>query len=90
MVDFVIQEKSDMHHLPERLGPILKEVLSKHHPEWLYIIRDEVPLAFTSEQRFALQQACGDELSATGLMEDDEPNERGYRLEELIDWLGKS
>lgn len=77
-----------MRYLPERLGTILNEVVSKYHPEWLNILQAGTHPVFTSEQRFALQQACGDELCATGLTGRDEPNERGYLLEELIDWLG--
>lgn len=42
----------------------------------------------TEYQRDELRQAVTDEFSETGLRKDDEPNERGLLLEELIDRLG--
>lgn len=77
-----------MRDVPQRLGGILNEIVSKYHSEWFGIFQAGTPPRLTLEQRFALQQACGDELCTTGLGEDDEPNDRGYLLEELIDWLG--
>jgi hypothetical protein len=45
--------------------------------------------ASTRDERLVLQQAIADELVATGLRDDGEPNERGLRLESLIDSLGR-
>ena len=45
-------------------------------------------IQLTAEQREDLRQAVTDELIETGLRDDDEPNERGLLLEELIDRLG--
>jgi hypothetical protein len=42
----------------------------------------------TNDQREELRQILTDELMETGLGDDDEPNERGLLLEELIDKLG--
>ena len=42
------------------------------------------------EERLALQQAVADELVSTGLGKNDEPNERGVRLEALIDAIGRA
>lgn len=42
----------------------------------------------TEYQREELRQAVTDELTETGLRDDDEPNARGLLLEELIDRLG--
>jgi hypothetical protein len=39
----------------------------------------------TDEQRDELREMLTDEFIETGLREDDEPNERGLLLEELID-----
>jgi len=77
-----------MRHIPQRLAAILKDVVAKRHPEWLRILQADNPPAFDSQQRFALQQACGDEICEAGLTKDDEPNEYGLLLEELIDLLG--
>jgi hypothetical protein len=43
-----------------------------------------------SDEKLALQQAIADELIASGLGDDDEPNENGLRLEALIDAIGRS
>jgi len=77
-----------MRNLPERLTLILNDVVSKHCPHLLAVLQDDMPPSVDAEQRSMLRQACGDELCATGLTDADEPNERGFLLEELIDWLG--
>jgi hypothetical protein len=72
----------------EKLAAMLKEVVSKYHPEWLHKLGASTPPAFSSDERDELRSSCGGELCETGLTDGDEPNERGYILEELIDWLG--
>jgi len=42
------------------------------------------------QERLVLQQAIADELVSTGLGKNDEPNERGVRLEALIDAIGRA
>jgi hypothetical protein len=76
-----------MRPIPARFGAILNEVISKYHPEWLAVLKSSCP-AFNGGQRDELRSACASELCETGLTDEDEPNERGYLLEELIDWLG--
>jgi hypothetical protein len=78
-----------MRRLPARLVAILNELVSKYHPEWLDLLQSSSPPELSWEQRDQLRSSCASELCETGLMDNDEPNERGYLLEELIDWLGQ-
>jgi len=50
---------------------------------------DELPPALDPEERLAVRQALTDELCATGLGDDDSPNQRGMNLESLIDYLAR-
>jgi|GEM_PF-1039660 len=69
------------------LYALLREVVERHCPQYLSKLGSGDRLM--KHEKFALQQATTDELLATGLREDDEPNERGLLLESLIDFLGK-
>jgi hypothetical protein len=71
----------------EETNDLLRHVVEKHCPEHLNNLRRLGEL--THGEKLALQQAVADEFLATGLGEDDEPNERGLRLEALIDFLGR-
>ncbi len=71
----------------EEANALLRQVVEKHCPQHLNNLAKLSEL--TQGERLALQQAVADELLATGLGEDDEPNERGLRLESLIDFLGR-
>jgi hypothetical protein len=64
--------------------------MSKRQPRLLPFLSINGNLSLEAQQRFDLQQSLGDELCDTGLRADDEPNERGYALEELIDLVGKA
>lgn len=79
-----------MIRIPERLQSILREVIAKRQPQLLSFLSAGGDLSLTAKQRFDMQQALGDELCDTGLRPDDEPNERGYAIEELIDLVGKA
>jgi hypothetical protein len=79
-----------MVRVPQRLQNILREVMDKRQPGLLTHLTPAGELSLDAQQRFDLQQALGDELSDTGLGPDDEPNERGYAIEELIDLVGKA
>jgi hypothetical protein len=78
-----------MHRVSKKLVGILKEVVSKYHPEWLHRLATTTTPALSWDERDELRSSCASELCDTGLGNDDEPNERGYLLEELIDWLGR-
>jgi hypothetical protein len=71
----------------EELRGLLREVVERHCPE--YLSKLDSGDRFTAHEKLALQQATASELLVTGLRNDDEPNERGLRLESLIDFLGR-
>lgn len=68
------------------LAAILRGVVEARRPDLIHLLDSSATLA--AKERQALRQALADELAATGLRDDDEPNERGHLLEELIDKLG--
>lgn len=73
--------------LPPKLADILREIISERRPDLIQAINASGPLS--DEERDSLRQALTDELVASGLREDDEPNERGLQIEELIDRVGR-
>ena len=79
-----------MIRIPERLQDTLREVTKKRNPQLLAFLSAKGELSLDAKQRFQIQQSLGDELCETGLNRDDEPNDRGYLLEELIDLVGKA
>jgi hypothetical protein len=66
----------------------LREVVQDHRPDLLTILDSREDVALTEQQRDDLRQAVTDEFCQTGLKENDEPNQRGLLLEEIIDRLG--
>jgi hypothetical protein len=73
--------------LSGKLSALLSEVLWKRDPSMIGIVAFQ-SAELTNDQREELRQILTDELMETGLGDDDEPNERGLLLEELIDKLG--
>lgn len=67
---------------------IIRELLLQHKPSLLPILNSIGKEALTVEQRESLREVILDEFLQTGTEEDDEPNERGLMLEQLIDKLG--
>jgi hypothetical protein len=67
---------------------LLREVVRRHGPESLALVETIRSRLLTSEERETLRLLVSEEFVRTGLDEDDEPNERGLLLEDLIDWLG--
>jgi hypothetical protein len=74
--------------LSAKLSALLSEVLWKRDPSMIGIVASFQSAELTNDQREELRQILTDELMETGLGDDDEPNERGLLLEELIDKLG--
>lgn len=74
---------------PNRIANLLREVITKYRPDLIGVFYSPQTGDLTAQQRMDLREAVGNELCETGLRENDEPNERGLLLEELIDWLGK-
>jgi hypothetical protein len=79
-----------MIRIPQRLQSILREVMTERRPQLLSHFAAGGELSLDAQQRFDVQQSLGDELCETGLKPDDEPNDRGYALEELIDLVGRA
>lgn len=75
-------------HLPPKMSALLSEVLWKREPSLVGVVASLQDIQLTADQREELRQVVTDELMETGLRHDDEPNERGLLLEELIDRLG--
>jgi hypothetical protein len=75
-------------HLPPKLSALLSEVLWKRDPSLVGVVASLQDIQLTADQREELRQMVTDELMETGLRDDDEPNERGLLLEDLIDRLG--
>jgi hypothetical protein len=68
---------------------LMREVLKHHAP-----MDDDLKIAITknaltADQRTLLCHLITLELVGTGLREDDEPNERGLRLEALLDEVNR-
>ena len=80
----------NMVQIPQRLQNLLREVLAKHQPEMLPRLSPAGELSIAPEQREPLRDSMASELCETGLRPDDEPNERGYAIEELIDLVGRA
>lgn len=80
-----MSSKTSLHPEEARL---LREVLWKRQPSLLHRLDSLGVIPLTTEQREELRQVLADELCETGLQPDDEPNERGLRLDDLIGQLG--
>lgn len=63
---------------------LLREVLWKRQPVLLRVVNllGESPL--TDEQRDEIRNVLADELCETGLLPNDEPNQRGIALDNII------
>jgi hypothetical protein len=68
---------------------LLREVVQGRRPDLLAILNSPAQGGLTELQRNELRHAVTEEFCRTGLREDDEPNPRGLRLEELTDRLGE-
>lgn len=75
-------------HLPMAMASLLREVLLKRQPELISRISSTDMLVVTKEELDTIRELVGDELCQTGIDLNSEPNERGCRLEELIDAIG--
>jgi hypothetical protein len=70
--------------LNSEMERLLIEVIEKRRPELLKRIPPYRAIDFTEEERDLVIESLADELTATGLKENDEPNDRGRRLDDLI------
>lgn len=74
--------------LSANLKKLLGEVILKHKPVLLHLLESIGHKPLTIEQREELREIIATELCESGLDANDQPNERGLLLEELIDCLG--
>jgi len=77
-------------HVPLRLIPVLREVIAARCPELSNTLSCDGSLSFGYDESFNLRQALTDELCDTGLDDHHEPNERGHKIERLIDIVGQT
>jgi hypothetical protein len=71
-----------------QLHELLVELVGKHRPELLPLVKLIGLKPLSMEQREDLRSVVATELTESGLDINDEPTKRGLLLEELIDWLG--
>lgn len=76
--------------MPQHLRGLLNEILEKHKlgPQLEEALAGR--RGFDEGARELLVDALVYEFSETGLCTDDEPNERGLQIEELIDFINAS
>jgi hypothetical protein len=74
--------------LSPKMIELLTEVIRKRCPHLIGLLASSQVTELTDFQRDELREAVTDEFCETGLREDDEPNERGLLLEDLVDRLG--
>lgn len=70
--------------LKPEMEELLTEVLEKSRPDLLKLMPPYREIDLNEEQRDEIIDAVADEFTETGLKPDDEPNERGLRLDDLI------
>jgi hypothetical protein len=76
--------------LKPEMEELLTEVLEKRRPDLLKLIPPYREIDLSEEQRDEIIDAVTDEFIETGLRPDDEPNERGIRLDDLIGALASA
>ena len=75
-----------MKNTPE-MDFLLQEIIRKKNPMYLEII--ETPEALTSEQINIICSELAEELCESGLEKNDEPNERGKIIYDLISYINQ-
>jgi hypothetical protein len=71
--------------VPEGYFGLLREVIEKRAPELLPALREGSEVVIREDQKRVVQELIGDEFAETGLRDNQEPNDRGLVLENLID-----
>ncbi len=74
--------------LSQEMKKLLEEIVRSRRPDLLGLLDLPQDTKLTEEQREDLRLAVADELLETGLQENDEPNQRGLLLDDLIARLG--
>ncbi|HLA18921.1 MAG TPA: hypothetical protein VJ253_06315 [Dehalococcoidia bacterium] len=68
---------------------LLRDVIERRNPELSGLLDRLGVVRLTTEEREALRYALADELCESGLGPDDEHNEFGLELDDLIGALGR-
>ncbi len=68
---------------------LLTEVIKKHRPDMLNLVTSSQDIELTDTELDEIFDIVGNEFCETGLKINDEPNERGLLLEDLIGRLRK-
>jgi hypothetical protein len=76
------------HQLKAEQADLLREAVMRNAPTLEPLLPIVGKRLLTENEREHLRAALADELAATGLTDEDEPNQRGLQIEELIDRLG--
>jgi len=66
---------------------VLRDVIERRHPDLLRLLIDRARV-LTTDERFSIQSALCDELTANGLEKSGEPTGYGLIIEDLIDLVG--
>lgn len=74
--------------LTENLRPLLEEVVRRRNPQLVATVLSGDMEQLTIGDWANIRLSLGAELCETGLDEHDEPNARGYQIEDLIGWIG--
>lgn len=77
-----------LHPLSEELRPLLEEVVRRRNPQLAAQVLSGNLGQLTIRDWANIRLSLGAELCDTGLDGHDEPNARGYQIEDLIDWIG--
>lgn len=75
--------------LNQKLKKLLIEVVGKHRPDMNRLVTSEI-IEVSGSELDELFDIVGNEFMETGLKKNDEPNERGLFLEDLIGRLSKN
>ncbi|AZB42171.1 hypothetical protein CEF21_07655 [Bacillus sp. FJAT-42376] len=77
-----------MLNLSNEMLSILRNSISSQRPDLLWVIEQE-EMIITEEVGDKLRDALNEELLQNGLNSDESPNQLGFKLEYLIDYIGR-
>ena len=78
-----------MLNMNKKSRELLQLCIQRHNPTLLPMIKSKNDITYDANFYNKLREAVGDEFCDKGLLSNDEPNEYGLRLEELIDEIGR-
>lgn len=78
-----------MLNLNKEMLTILRQCLTAYKPDLLWVLDQEKNVVIDEKLGNQLREAVTDEFMGKGLRNDSEPNNYGFKLEELIDMIGR-